>query len=269
MRLAHVTDLHFGADDPEVVAGLRADLAAQAPDRILVSGDLTMRARAGQFRAARTMLESVGRPWTSIPGNHDLPLDRVVSRAVRPLAAYCRFIDAQPEPVVRADGLHVLGLSTARPYLWKGGRIDAGQVARIGVAFAGPARLKVLMVHHPVFRSAQRPDETMVYGAGSALRAAAGAGVDVVLCGHDHVQAQVDLSLARPGLGRHMIGLMSGTACSRRLRAGESQSYTLLELTGERLRLRVRHWHGSRFQALDETEWRRTAEGWRRSPGTC
>jgi 3',5'-cyclic AMP phosphodiesterase CpdA len=264
MRLAHVTDLHFGADDPDVVAGLRADLAAQAPDRILVSGDLTMRARAGQFRAARAMLESVGRPWMSVPGNHDLPLDRVVSRAARPLAGYCRYIDAQPEPVLRADGLHVLGLSTARPYLWKGGRIDAGQVARIGAEFAGPARLKVLMVHHPVFRSAQRPDETMVYGAGRALHAAAAAGVDVVLCGHDHVQAQADLAEERPGLARHMIGLMSGTACSRRVRADESQSYTLLDLAGERLRLRVQHWHGGRFRTLAETDWHRTADGWRR-----
>jgi 3',5'-cyclic AMP phosphodiesterase CpdA len=166
--------------------------------------------------------------------------------------------------VLHADGLQVLGLSTARPYLWKGGRIDAAQVARIGAEFAGPARLKVLMVHHPVFRSAQRPDETMVYGAGPALHAAARAGVDVVLCGHDHVQAQVDLAEARPGLGRHMIGLMSGTACSHRLRAGESQSYTLLELTGERLRLRVRHWHGGRFRTVEETEWCRAADGWRR-----
>jgi 3',5'-cyclic AMP phosphodiesterase CpdA len=264
MRLAHVTDLHFGADDPEVVAGLRTDLVAQAPDLVLVSGDLTMRARARQFRAARAMLESAGRPWLSIPGNHDLPLDRVMSRAVRPLAGYRRFVDAQPEPVLDADGLRVLGLSTARPYLWKGGRIDAGQLARIGAEFAGPARLKVLMVHHPVFRSAQRPSETMVYGAGPALHAAAAAGVDLVLCGHDHVAAQVDLAATQPGLARHMIGVMSGTACSRRLRAGESQSYTLLELAGERLRVQVRHWRAGGFRAETETEWCRTARGWAR-----
>jgi 3',5'-cyclic AMP phosphodiesterase CpdA len=68
MRLVHVTDLHFGAEDPDVVAGLRADLTALDVDRVLVSGDLTMRARTGQFRAARTLLESIGRPWTSVPG---------------------------------------------------------------------------------------------------------------------------------------------------------------------------------------------------------
>jgi 3',5'-cyclic AMP phosphodiesterase CpdA len=264
MRLAHVTDLHFGAEDPEVVAGLRADLVAQDVDRVLVSGDLTMRARAGQFRAARALLDSVGRPWLSVPGNHDVPLDRVLSRAVRPLHAYTRFLHAEPEPLLRTGGLRVLGLSTPRRSRWKGGRIDAGQVARIGSAFEGPARLRVLMVHHPVFRSAQRPHETMVHGVGPALHAAARAEVDVVLCGHDHVPAQVDLSLARPDLGRHMIGLMSGTACSRRVRAGESQSYTVLELSGERLRLRVRHWRDGGFGDHGETTWLRTADGWRR-----
>jgi hypothetical protein len=55
---------------------------------------------------------------------------------------------------------------------------------------------------------------------------------------------------------------MSGTACSRRVRAGESQSYTVLELTGESLRLRVRHWRGGRFDTLRETAWSRTADGW-------
>ena len=262
MRLAHVTDLHFGADDPDVVAALRADLSTQDVDRVLVSGDLTMRARPGEFRAARTLLDSVGRPWTSVPGNHDLPLDR----PPRTLAAYRDIVDPEPEPVVRAGGLHVLGLSTARPYLWKGGRVDPGQVARIGAEFAGPATLKILMVHHPVFRSAQRPNETLVHGAGPALTAAANAGVDVVLCGHDHVPAQVDLAAARPGLGRHMVGVMSGTACSRRLRAGESQSYTVLELTGERLRLAVRHFDGGRFDERDASDWHRSADGWRRQP---
>ncbi len=262
MRLAHVTDLHFGAEDPDVVAGLRADLAAQDVDRVLVSGDLTMRARARQFRAARALLDSVGRPWTSVPGNHDLPLDRVLSRAVRPLAAYRGFVDTRPQPVLRAGGLHVVGLCTPRAYLWKGGRIDAGQVARIGTAFAGPARLKVQLMHHPVFRPARLPAETIVHGAGPALRAAAGAGVDLVLCGHLHVQAQVGLSPAQPRPGRRMIGLISGTACSRRVRAGESQSYTVIELIGERLDLRVRHWTGRRFETLTETGWRRTADGW-------
>jgi len=252
MRLAHVTDLHLGAEEPAVVAGLRADLIAQAPDRLLVSGDLTMRARDDQFRAAVDLLASVGKPWTCVPGNHDLPLDRP-ARAFDPLGAYRQFVDPEPEPIVRDGGLLLLGLSSPRPYLWKGGRIDAAQVARIGSDLAGAADLKVLMLHHPVFRSEQRPDEALVHGADDTLRAAAAAGVDVILCGHDHVAAQAGL--------RGMIGLMSGTACSWRVRADESQSWTMLDLDGDDLRLTVRHWLDGAFRPARTTQWRRTADG--------
>ena len=262
MRLAHVTDLHFGAEDEAVVAGLRDDLIGRQPDRVLVGGDLTMRARPEQFRAARQLLDSIGRPWTSVPGNHDLPLDRP-ARATRPLDAYAQLVDPEPQPSVHHEGLRVLGLSTPRPYLWKGGLVDAGQVELIGSQLTGAAELKVLLLHHPVFRSAQRPHEALVHGAGRALQAAAGAGVDVVLCGHDHVAAQVDLAAVWPGLTRRMIGLMSGTACSRRLRAGESQSYTLLELAGERLSIVVRRWRDGAFHDADMTVWRRSPDGWR------
>jgi 3',5'-cyclic AMP phosphodiesterase CpdA len=263
VRLAHVSDLHFGADDPAVVAGLRADVTAQAVDQVLVSGDLTMRARERQFRAARTLLDGFGVPWISVPGNHDLPLDRVPARVVRPRDSYRRWIADDPEPLVLREGVLVLGLDTARPYYWKGGRIDAGQVARISSAFAAAVPLKILMLHHPVFASAQRPDERVVRGAGPALRAAAAAGADIVLCGHDHVAAQVDLSVSWPGLGRHVLGVMSGTAASHRVRVGEPQSYTVLDFDGaDRLRLEVRQWRGERFQALPERHWRRAADGW-------
>jgi 3',5'-cyclic AMP phosphodiesterase CpdA len=264
VRLAHISDLHFGADEPAVVAGLRADVAAQDVGQVLVSGDLTMRARGWQFEAARALLDGFGVPWISVPGNHDLPLDRVSSRALRPLDAYRRLIADDPEPLVSRDGVLVLGLNTARPYFWKGGRIDAGQVARISSAFAVAVPLKILMVHHPVFASVQRPAERIVRGAGRALRAAAAAGADLVLCGHDHVAAQVDLAVSEQGLRRHVLGIMSGTSASYRVRAAESQSYNVLDFDGgDRLRLEVRRWRDGRFEPLPERRWRRVADGWR------
>jgi 3',5'-cyclic AMP phosphodiesterase CpdA len=263
VRLAHISDLHFGAEDPVVVAGLRADLRDQRLSQVLLSGDLTMRARTRQFRQARELLDAIGLPWVSVPGNHDLPLDRPV-RGVRPLRGYQRLIDPDAEPRVLRDGVLVLGLNTARRYLWKGGRIDDAQVARIGTAFVcdQPVELRVLMLHHPVFRSRQRPGEPIVRGAAPALRAAATAGVDVVLCGHDHVQAHVDLSLSRPYLSRHVLGIMCGTTTSVRVRADESQSYNILEVDGDRLTLTVRQWRDDRFAELTSTAWTRSPQGW-------
>ena len=249
MRLAHLSDLHFGATEPAVVAGLITDLATQRPDLVVVSGDLTMRARRGQFVAARELLDSLEVPWICVPGNHDLPLDRPVTRLLRPLAGYRRHIDPDPEPLWSGDGVLVLGLSSPRRYLWKGGRIDRHQIGRIGSAFAGTAgvRLKVLVLHHPVFVSRQRPDERPVRGAHEALLAAARAGVDVVLCGHDHVQAHADLSLP----DGHILAVMAGTTTSHRTRADESQSYNLLDLGDDnRLTLSVRQWRAGAFTLL-------------------
>lgn len=264
MRIAHLSDLHFGAEVPEVVAGLRADLADQDVGQVLHSGDLTMRARRAEFQGARALLDSLGRPWTSVPGNHDLPLDRVLTRQVRPLHAYRTWVDDEPEPRRLRDGVLVVGLSTARRYYWKDGRVDSGQVARIGRDFeAGePVALRVLMMHHPVFVSAQRPAERVVGGAERAIEAAAAAGVDLILCGHDHVAAHVDLASARPALGRHVLSVMAGTATSYRVRAGESQSYNVFDLTGDRLTLTVRRWDGHRFRGRPATTWHRTPQGW-------
>ena len=265
VRVAHISDLHLGADDPAVVEGLRVDLPAQQPDLVIVSGDLTMRARRKQFENARELLDGLGAPWVSVPGNHDLPLDRLVTRMVRPLAAYRRHIDADPEPRRLRDGVLVLGISTARRYYWKNGRIDRRQIARIGRAFAdaAPVRLKLLVLHHPVFPSVQRPHETLVRGWKRALQAAADAGVDIVLCGHDHVRAHVDLSVSRPQLGRHLLGVMCGTTTSYRVRAAESQSYNLLELSDDdRLTLRVRRWRDGGFEPLLSQDWKRSPSGW-------
>jgi 3',5'-cyclic AMP phosphodiesterase CpdA len=260
VRIAHLSDPHFGADDPAVVAGLTADVTAARADVVLVSGDLTMRARRGQFAAARAFLDGLGVPWLGVPGNHDLPLDRPLTRWFRPLRAYGRFISADPEPLRRYGDLQVLGLSTARGYYWKGGRVSAAQSARI--ASLPTAGLTVVVMHHPVFRSVQRPHSSLVRGAARAVRAAVDAGVDVILCGHDHVAAASDLSSVRPGVGRRVIGVMAGTCASVRVRAGEPQSWNLLEWSGDDLRLSVRAWDGRGFVVARSQRWSRTADGW-------
>jgi 3',5'-cyclic AMP phosphodiesterase CpdA len=43
-KLAHISDLHFGRIDEEVVEALLVDLRGLGPDLIVVSGDLTQRA---------------------------------------------------------------------------------------------------------------------------------------------------------------------------------------------------------------------------------
>ena len=76
--LAHLSDLHFGRVDPAVLEPLRRRVEALRPDLVVVSGDLTQRARKEQFAEAKALLaEGLARakaladgqaPWTTKSG---------------------------------------------------------------------------------------------------------------------------------------------------------------------------------------------------------
>ncbi len=180
--LAHVTDPHFGRADPAAVAALTAAIRALRPDVVLAGGDLTQRARRGQFREARAFLDGLGAPWLAVPGNHDVPLYNLVLRVFGPLWRYHRSISAERAPLHAAPGLRVLGLDSTRRKVV--GRLVPERIAQIArLAEGDPADLRVLVTHHPLVR---RPME----GARAALEAAERAGVDLALAGHHH-QAHV------------------------------------------------------------------------------
>ena len=87
-RIAHLSDIHFGAHDEKIVAAAEAWLQKRRPDLVVISGDLTQRAREAQFRAASAWLNrlrSAGLEVLVIPGNHDVPLYDVVRRFASPL----------------------------------------------------------------------------------------------------------------------------------------------------------------------------------------
>src|SRR3954470_9400307 len=90
--LVHLSDLHFGRVDPALLDPLRELVQALAPDLVVVSGDLTQRARTEQFEAARGWLDSLPGPQIIVPGNHDIALYNVFRRFVHPLKRYKRYI---------------------------------------------------------------------------------------------------------------------------------------------------------------------------------
>src|SRR5215207_2964488 len=96
--IAHLSDLHFGTEVPEVAEALAAEVNARAPSLVIASGDFTQRARRRQFRDAQAYLARLPKPQLAVPGNHDVPLFDVVRRFAAPLTRYGRFISRDFDP---------------------------------------------------------------------------------------------------------------------------------------------------------------------------
>ena len=220
-----VSDPHFGTEQAPVVEALAALAREQRPDLVLLSGDITQRARPGQFRAARAFVDRLGAPVQAIPGNHDIPL-LGPGRLVDPYRRYRAAFGAELEPVFDSDDLLVRCVNTTRPWRHKHGEVSSAQVARVAAALARarPAQLRIVVVHQPavVVRDADRPDR--LRGAEAALAAWAAAGADLVLGGHIHLPYVTEV----PALTRPLWVVQAGTAVSSRVRDGVPNSVNLL-----------------------------------------
>lgn len=266
-RIAHLSDVHFGAEDPAVVEGAIADVAAFAPDVTVVSGDLSQRAKTSEFRAARAFLDRLPGAGDDrlvvVPGNHDVPLFNLVRRALAPRERFRREITADRTPFVRTAGAAVLGLDTSRPERWKNGDLEDDDLQAIAryLTPVPATELKVVVTHHPFVPPPNKPDAHIVVGAAAALAAAERAGVDLLLSGHRHTVHRGDVRGAHPHVARGMLLVMAGTATSVRVR-GEANSWTAIEGDATEVVIHDRVWDGDAFAAGEDDRYRRIDGTW-------
>jgi 3',5'-cyclic AMP phosphodiesterase CpdA len=267
-KIAHISDLHFGAADPLVAERLAVAIDEIGPDLVVVSGDLTQRARIKQFREARSFLDRLKFPQLIVPGNHDVPLYNVFDRFVNPLENYQRYITPELEPFHSDDEIAVAGINTSRSMTIKGGRISGSQIEalRSRMCAVGDDVLKVVVTHHP-FDVPDGEDESSIVGrARRAMPAIASCGADVFLSGHLHV-SHISHSARRYKLagGYSALIVQAGTACSSRGR-GEVNSFNVLEF--EHTFLAVHRYQcaaaGEGFRLASSEPFTRGERGWAR-----
>jgi 3',5'-cyclic AMP phosphodiesterase CpdA len=243
--LLHCSDLHFGPKHlPPVAAGLLALVERRRPDLVVISGDLTQRAKPEQFRAAQQFVERIPVPTLAVPGNHDVPLYRVWERVFAPFGAYRSHFSRDLEPVYRDDEMLVAGINTAYNWTWKGGRITSRRLHELGeLLAAAPARqFKVVVPHHQLIPPPNFGSRGVLVNARRAMAALSAAGVDLVLAGHLH-QSYVGSSEEFYPRGRPPVVILhSGTTTSSRGRAAERRRNTCNWVSFDERSLSVSHY---------------------------
>ncbi|TQF36365.1 metallophosphatase [Bradyrhizobium sp. UNPF46] len=181
----------------EVLDALVADMKAQAPDHIAVTGDLVNLALEAEFAPARAWLDDVGPPdrVTTIPGNHDAYVRATFHRFGETFAPYLTGDDGRIGfPSVRRRGpLALISLSTAVPTLplMATGALGRDQLAALEAlleSLAAEDVFRVLLVHHPLKSSARQKRMT---DAPALLALLKRHGVELVLHGHDHIHSTI------------------------------------------------------------------------------
>lgn len=227
-RIAHISDTHFGTEEAPVCNALRNDLLREGPDLVVLSGDITQRARAAQFRAAREFIDSLAPiPVLALPGNHDLPLYDLLTRFTNPYRLYRRHIGADLAPSWENPLVAVIGVNSTRMFRHKHGVLSEEQVREVAARLkALPQAFKIVVLHHPMALIESIDVPNLALGAGEALAAWIGAGADLFLGGHIHLPYCIPVGTAP----RLAVVLQAGTAVSRRRRGGQANSYHLIRL---------------------------------------
>ena len=244
--LLQISDPHFGTEQPPVVDALLKLANDIAPELIVMSGDLTQRARRAQFQAARAFCDRLPpAPRIVLPGNHDIPLFNVLARLATPYGGYRRAFGDDLEPHYGSDNFAVIGINTTRPYRRVDGEISNAQIERVSQRMQTSPRdcIRIVVTHQPVHVIKDKDEKNVVHGHEPAVRAWAQSGVDVIMGGHIHLPYVRPLSERFGDLPRRIWAVQAGTAVSHRVRHSAPNSVNVLRaVSKEPLICEVERW---------------------------
>ena len=269
--LVHLSDLHFGRVDDALLGPLAKLVTQIKPDVVVVSGDLTQRARTEEFKQASHFLASLPSPQIVVPGNHDVPLHNIFTRFFQALDKYRRHITADLEPFYVDEEIAVAGINSARSLTIKNGRVSAQQIARIQTRFCtlDERITKIIVTHHPFDLPDNYTDQEIVGRAPLAMAMFASCGVDLLLAGHLHV-GNVGNTAERYKIGDYSaLVVQAGTATSTR-RRDESNSFNVIRVNPAHVSIDRFTWKAglAAFTVSATESFHRTASGWSRTAQT-
>lgn len=136
MKIIHISDLHFGLHRQEIIHGFLIEAAAIQPEIIIISGDLTHRARSEQFRDLKAFISRLPGKVLIVPGNHDVPAFDLIQRFLTPFDKYRHFISNSMEVSYENESVRILGLNSVNPYSIKDGKLSSDSLKKIETYFS-------------------------------------------------------------------------------------------------------------------------------------
>jgi len=272
LRIAHLSDPHFGTVRPEVHRSLQTMIQELEPDLIAVSGDLTQRAHPVQFRAAREFFKSLEPiPLLAVPGNHDIALYNVFSRLFFPYRNFHRFLRCASGDKVSMQGVDVLALNSTSRFRFVQGRLRGTALQRRLSQDFADSEMRVVIFHHPLGCPKRVDTKNILRNSREVVKMLEAHRVDLVLGGHIH-DPYVSLSHETyPGVERSAVIAVGGTCLSWRTRADAPNSFNWIEITmgitpGPSLRIsRYDMQKDHKFRSICQEEFLRHEDfGWQR-----
>tara|TARA_B100002003_G_scaffold145962_1_gene135160 strand:+ start:670 stop:1455 length:786 start_codon:yes stop_codon:yes gene_type:complete len=255
MKLVHLSDLHFGAHDDQVVCNTLDAISSHNPDMVIVSGDFTQSGTSTEFQQARQFLQDLQVPFFCVPGNHDVPQRNIIKRFVNPYERYKEYITNDLCPVFENDHILLAGVNSARRFLphwnWANGAVSTQQLEFLRHSFETQIGIKnkwrVCTFHHPVHEAHDMPLDVTVFGGKALMRCMAELKIDLVLTGHVH-----HASITTRGDHEHQcIYLSASTALSTRLR-GHENGFNVITLNGSVMEIDIFALQGHHFEKIQQ-----------------
>lgn len=235
--ILHLSDLHFGTEKIECLNAIHDFCVLHKPEAVVVSGDLTQRARFKQFYQCRKFLDGLNVPYLIIPGNHDIPLFHLWNRIFQPFSRY-QILFGQTERILETEHFYLIGINTIRRRYHTRGYLSLKQIQEIDLKlqYAPADKLKIIVAHQPFFVANldQRGLKDCPRLAKIALDAWGKHGLYALLHGHLHHAAVYDLNIVfKLGLNQPIYDVHAGTATSYRLHKGQPNSFNVLKDDGQ------------------------------------
>jgi 3',5'-cyclic AMP phosphodiesterase CpdA len=258
VTIVHLSDLHFGEfADLKQIEALESFLPSLGATALAVSGDLTQRARHGEFQAAHLFIhrQRARTPVIVVPGNHDIqwwrsPLSLLGER--RKYAKYTRYFGADLRPVLEVPGAVIAGALSSYGVAFGSltlkvrdvavkGHLPKSETNRVKKIFDAvpPGVARVMVFHHNVLAGGLSRRMGLARWRSAHKRLLA-TGADVILSGHDHQEGagQVEGSLAVSTAGTH----------SSRVRGGRPSVFNLVKIDAQAIHIQHFRWVSSNRQ---------------------